>query len=173
MNFLKIAISLKWYVPLSSTIVWKMKKIIRAILEISLKNTIFQHLIHYNPGLNFFPKNCRLSLMQKVKRILRAVLEKNWGQTTKPTLKNITNYGSDLIGPFPTKGRGPTSNLEVDQLSNMAARRCTVLPLSLCKSYKRNSLWHFWNKWKDPQIWILNPLPIPGLSFLKPNTWSR
>ena len=32
------------------TIMWKMKKIFRAILENGPKNTIFQHLMSYNPG---------------------------------------------------------------------------------------------------------------------------
>ena len=34
-----------------------MKPIIKAILEESLKDTIFQHLIPYNPGLRIFSKN--------------------------------------------------------------------------------------------------------------------
>ena len=37
--------------------------------------------------------------LKKIKKILREVLEKNWGLTT--------NYGCDLIGHFPTKVRGP------------------------------------------------------------------
>ena len=64
-----------------------MRKIVRAILEKSLKNTISQlqkHLIPCNLGLGFFKKIrvrqffCNivlLSLSKKINKILRAVLE--------------------------------------------------------------------------------------------------
>ena len=73
-----------------SNIMWKMKKIFRAILEKSPKNTSFQHLIPYNPGLRIFRKNRYMSFeilwcatyMQKINKILIAVLEKYWSRTT-------------------------------------------------------------------------------------------
>ena len=65
---------------------WKMKKIIiiRVILEKSPKNTIFQYLIPFNPGLRIFSENRRVSFeilwcttfMQKIKKILRGVSKK-------------------------------------------------------------------------------------------------
>ena len=39
----------------------KNEKIIRAMLERSAKNKIFQHLIPYNPGLRLFRKNLYVS----------------------------------------------------------------------------------------------------------------
>ena len=60
------------------------EKIVSAILEKIPRNTIAQHLIPYNPELRIFSE--RLSsefetlrcstFMQKIKKILRAVLEK-------------------------------------------------------------------------------------------------
>ena len=108
MNFLKIAIFLKWCAPLSSTIMWKMKKIVRAILEKSPKNTIFQYLIPYNPGLRIFFKNRALSLLypygaltscKKLEKSLEQslrYLKTDYGQTTDYGLR--TNM-SDYIGP--------------------------------------------------------------------------
>ena len=71
-----------------------------------VKNNIFQHLIPSSPGWRIFLKKhsvsfeilWRTTIMQKIKKILRAVSEKYCGLTTI--------YGSDLIGPLPTKGRG-------------------------------------------------------------------
>ena len=72
---------------MSSATMRKMRKIVRAILEKSLKNTISQlqkHLIPCNLGLGFFKKIrvrqffCNivlLSLSKKINKILRAVLE--------------------------------------------------------------------------------------------------
>ena len=98
MNFLKIAIWLKWCAPLSSIIMCKMKKMFRAILKWSPKNTILQHLILYNPKLRIFSENppCEFwilwctTFIQKIKRILRAVLEKNWGLLTTIIEKHMT-----------------------------------------------------------------------------------
>ena len=88
MNFLKIAICVKLCAALPSTIMWKMNKSL-VILDKSPKNTIFQHLIPYNPGLRIFSEKtpwefCDLmeyNFMQKIKEILKAVLETNWSLT--------------------------------------------------------------------------------------------
>ena len=45
------------------------------------------------------------TFMQNIKKILRAVLEKNW------SLLLTTHYGSDLVGTFLTKGRGSKSDI--------------------------------------------------------------
>ena len=86
-----------------------MINILRAILEERKKQTLF--FITKSPIIlhqEFFRKNHCVSFeilgcttfTQKIKKILRAVLEKNCGLTIN------TNYWSDFIGPSPIKGWG-------------------------------------------------------------------
>ena len=90
MNFVTIEISLKWYASLSPTIMWKMKKIVRAILQKSKQNNIFKHLSPYNPELRTISEKTLREfwdlmvyyLMQKIKKSLRVVSEKICGLAT-------------------------------------------------------------------------------------------
>ena len=108
---LKIAICLKWRASSCSSIMWKILKIVRAILERSPKTTISQHLNTYNSRLRILQKKRPVSFgiflsttyMQKIKKILRAVSDKNCRQTNYYL---TTNYGRDVTRPFPTKGLG-------------------------------------------------------------------
>ena len=68
---------------------WKMKKIVRAILERILKTIILQRLTRYNLRLNFFLEKTLCEfwdlmlyyLHKKIQEILEADSEKNCGLT--------------------------------------------------------------------------------------------
>ena len=93
---------------------WKRKRIVKAVLDESPPKKQFSTP---NPlesqNKIFFEKICRVNFeilwcttfMQKIKKILRAILGKNWSLSTN----YLTKHGSDLMGPFPTKGQGSKS----------------------------------------------------------------
>ena len=86
-NFFRRSIWLKRWALLSSVLIQKIRKILRAVLEKrpkKSKNTFFSHSITYNLGLRIFQKNHLAQTMSpivlhthaKIYKILGAVLEK-------------------------------------------------------------------------------------------------